>query len=229
MRFRDLILFAKFAAYCIRHGLPTQLLNGERLKFLDVTYVASYDTSDLLFYQKQAALIAQWDKLGYQDKIKEKCKFLDSQVERAWGGQSVPDLKHKPLAVGKRHDLITQSGLNEFAQAIMHNVGLSFNFMATGDGTTDATLGDNDLEHEKARMSLDEFGAYKTATGSVLRYGSFFIPSHETHLVSEIGAFSAAVAGIMMNRALLSLDQRIQHTIFEDFYGVSLTISMSSV
>lgn len=228
MRFRDLILFVKFTAYCIRHGIPTNLFAGEGLRLPDVTYVASYDPSDLLFYQKQAALIAEWDKLGnYEDKIKEKLAFLDSQLERTWQGQYVKE--YKPTKVGKRIDLITQSGLNEFAQAIMHNTGISFNFIATGDGTTDPTLGDNDLENEKARMSLDEFGAYKTAAGSVLRYGSFFIPGHETHLVSEVAAFSAQVAGTMMNRAVLSVDQRIDHVIFENFYGVSLTISMSSV
>ena len=66
--------------------------------------------------------------------------------------------------------------------------------MQVGDGTSVATIGDTKLQSEKFRISMTTDG-FRTAAGTVARYGAVFIPSAPSHTVAESGIFDAPGGG----------------------------------
>lgn len=231
MVWRDLKLFAKFAWHVARHGYPERLQQLDGVQFPDLNYSACYDLSDLPYYTKQYDLARAFVNMADYAKANEIATSIDNRIERMWQGQYIAPTDHKPLMVGKKYDLVLQAGLNSFASAIMENRGTRFNHMATGDGTTEPSLGDLSLEHEMARDSMDEGQAFQFASGSILRWGKIMQPGFATHDVTEAGLVSGPQnkPHFFMNRALFPVEERIKHVVHSDFYAISINISLSSV
>ena len=57
----------------------------------------------------------------------------------------------------------------------------------------------------------------------------YFIPSAPSHTVAESGIFDAAGGGTPLNRTVYPASQRIVHSIFVDFYSLSIALYLSSV
>ena len=91
-----------------------------------------------------------------------------------------------------------------------------FDHYAVGDGTSVATIGDTKLQSEKFRISMTTDG-FRTAAGTVARYGAVFIPSAPSHTVAESGIFDAAGGGTPFNRTVYPASQRIVHSDFRGF------------
>ena len=197
----------------------------------DVNWAACWDIRDYDFVKKLFAKIRIAEEEGNLGKVKE---FLQEGYElklsRKYEGQSILDTPTDPapLEVARKNDVITNQGMGRIVSILVGKTSTRFNHMASGDGTTIATIGDTKLQSEKFSISMTTDG-FMTAAGTVARYGAVFIPSAPSHTVAESGVFDGAAGGVPLNRTLYPSSQRIVHTILADFYSLSIALYLSSV
>ena len=197
----------------------------------DVNWAACWDVRDYAFVKKLFAKIRIAESLGNVSRVKELLQDgYEIKLRRKHEGQSVLDIPTDPapLEVARKNDVITNQGMGRIVSILVGKTSARFNHYASGDGTSVATVGDTRLQSEKFRISMTTDG-FMTAAGTVARYGAVFIPSAPSHTVAESGVFDAASGGTPLNRTLYPSAQRIVHTIFTDFYSLSIALYLSSV
>ena len=200
--------------------------------FKDVNFAACWDVRDYPWVKKQFAKIQTYNDMGYDDKALELEEAIELKMIRMLDGQYVQDIPTdpKPMQASIKLDVITNQGLVRIISVLMRKVAIGFTHYASGDGTSIATIGDTRLQNEKFRISMSTDG-FITAAGTVGRYGAVFIPSAPSHAVSEAGVVDGATApgGTFLNRTLYPSANRIVHTIFEDFYTLSIALYTSAI
>ena len=173
-----------------------------------------------------------YNDLGYDDKALELQEGYELKMIRMLDGQYVQDIPTdpKPMQASIQLDAITNNGLVRLISIAMGKTNIRFTHYASGNGTSVATVGDQQLQQEKFRISMSTDG-FMTAAGTVGRFGAVFIPSAPSHTVSESGVVDVPTApgGTFLNRTLYSQAQRIVHTLFEDFYTLSLALYTSAI
>lgn len=200
--------------------------------FKDVNYAADWDVRDYDWVRKQFAIAQAYNDMGYDDRALEIQESLELKLIRMLDGQYVQDTptNPKPMQAAIQLDAITNNGLVRLISINMGKTNIRFTHYASGDGTATATVGDQQLQAEKFRISMSTDG-FMTAAGTVGRYGAVFIPSAPSHTVTESGVVDVPTApgGTFLNRTLYSGGQRIVHTIFEDFFTLSLALYTSAI
>lgn len=196
----------------------------------DVNFAASWDVRHYEYVWKTARKIQNYNDIGSDDKALEMQEHEELKLIRMLDGQYVQDVPTdpKPVQASIKLDVITNVGLVRVISLATRKTSLGFTHYASGDGTSIATIGDIKLQSEKFRIGMGTDG-FITAAGTVARYGGVFIPSAPSHTVSEAGVVDAATGGTFLNRTLYQSAQRIVHTIFEDFYTLSIALYSSAV
>jgi hypothetical protein len=197
----------------------------------DVNLAALWDARDYPFVKKLFDKIRVAEELGHNDKVHELIETgWEGKVNRMLEGQYVPDTPEnpKPLEVSRKNDVITNQGMGRIVSILVGKTNTRFTHYADGDGIAIATIGDTQLSHERFRIAMTTDG-FMTAAGTVARYGAVMIPSAPSHTVSESGVVDTATGGTFLNRTLYPASQRIVHTIFEDFYSLSIALYLSSI
>ena len=197
----------------------------------DVNWAACWDVRDYEFVTKLFAKIRTAETEGNLSKVKELLQEgYERKLSRKHEGQSVIDTPTDPapLEVARKNDVITNQGMGRIVSILVGKTNTRFDHYASGDGTSVATIGDTKLQSEKFRISMTTDG-FGTAAGTVARYGAVFIPSAPSHTVAESGIFDAAGGGTPLNRTVYPASQRIVHSIFVDFYSLSIALYLSSV
>lgn len=197
----------------------------------DVNWAACWDVRDYEFVTKLFAKIRTAETEGNLSKVKELLQEgYERKLMRKHEGQSVIDIPSDPapLEVARKNDVITNQGMGRIVSILVGKTNTRFDHYASGDGTSVATIGDTKLQNEKFRISMTTDG-FRTAAGTVARYGAVFIPSAPSHTVAESGIFDAAGGGTPLNRTVYPASQRIVHSIFVDFYSLSIALYLSSV
>lgn len=196
----------------------------------DINYAATWDTRDLELVQKQFRKIRLYYKRGDLAKVKE---IWDDGIEkkfiRMWNGQYVQDTPNdpKPLDAVIKNDMLTNPGMVLLCSIIMNNTSARPTHYASGNGVSLPNIAQNRLDSERARISMETDG-FRTSAGTSLRYGAIFFPNFPTHVISESGVTNAPVGGIFLNRTLYSVP-RLTHTIMDDFYTLSITLTMTAI
>jgi hypothetical protein len=198
--------------------------------FKDVNFAACWDLQDYAWVKKQFAKIRAYNDMGYDDKAVELEEAIELKMVRMMDGQYVQDIPNdpKPMQASIKLDVITNQGLVRIISILAKKTTVGFSHYASGDGTSIATIGDTRLQGEKFRISMTTDG-FITAAGTVGRFGAVFIPSAPSHAVSEAGVCDAASGGTFLNRTLYPSASRIVHTIFEDFYTLSIALYTSAI
>jgi hypothetical protein len=196
----------------------------------DLNYAASWDKNDYTYVSRLFKEIQMADDYGEQDIVERLSRSYERKITRKFEGQYIPDIKEDPapIDVSFQKDVITNQGMGRIVSILVGKTNARFNHYASGDGTSVATVGDTRLQSEKFRISMTTDG-FMTAAGTVARYGAVFIPSAPSHTVTEAAVFDSAVGGTPLNRTLYPSSQRIVHTIFVDFYSLSIALYLSSV
>jgi len=198
---------------------------------VDVNWAALWDKRDYDFVKKRFAKIRHYEKIEDGAKVKE---LLENGLERTYirmnEGQYVEDTPSnpKPLQVAKKRDVITTDGMGRLVSIIIGKTIKRFTHYASGNNASPATIGDRTLLSEKARVGMATDG-YATAAGTIARWGAVFFPTFPSHVVAESGIFDAALGGLMLNRTVYQSTQRITHTIFDDFFSLSIAVYLSSI
>jgi hypothetical protein len=197
----------------------------------DVNWAASWDVRDLEFVQKQFTLIRLHESLGDELKVRELLEDgLERKYKRMVEGQYVQDTPTdpKPYQVTVKNDVLTNNGMGRLVSIIIGKVIKRFTHYASGNNSSPATIGDTALLNEIARIGMATDG-YATASGTVARWGAVFLPTFPSHVVAESGIFDEPIGGLMLNRTVYQSTQRITHTIFDDFYSLSIAVYLSSI
>jgi hypothetical protein len=197
----------------------------------DITYAASWDKRDLPYMQKLFAKIRYYESIEDEGKVLELVENdYERKISRVWNGQYVQDTPDnpRPMEAVTTPNILTSNGMALLARLFMIKTTLRYNHYASGNGTTIAQMGDIQLQSEQARIGIDTDG-FDTPAGTIARWGAIFIPTFPSHVISEAGVFNAASGGTMLNRTVYPSTQRITHTIFVDFYTLSISVSLTSV
>ena len=200
--------------------------------FKDVNYAAGWALEDYNWVKRQFAKIQAYNDLGYDDRALELQESYELKMIRMLDGQYVQDTptNPRPMQASIKIDVITNQGLVRIISLLAKKTVTGFTHYASGNGTTIATIGDSRLQSERFRISMTTDG-FITAAGTVARYGAVFIPSAPSHSVSEAGVVDGAIApgGTFLNRTLYTAANRVVHTIFEDFYTLSIALYSSAI
>ena len=196
----------------------------------DLNYGASWDIKDYNYVHKLFQTIQVADDYGEEDIVERLSRGYERKITRKYEGQYIADIKEDPapIAVSFKKDVITNQGMGRIVSILVGKTNTRFDHYASGDGTSVATIGDTKLQSERFRISMTTDG-FRTAAGTVARYGAVFIPSAPSHTVAESGIFDAAGGGTPLNRTVYPASQRIVHSIFVDFYSLSIALYLSSV
>jgi hypothetical protein len=197
----------------------------------DFNWAVSWDVRDYDYVKKQIDLIRHYENEDNQGKVKELLQDgLEAKYNRMLEGQYVPDTPTdpKPYQVSFKRDVLTNNGMGRLVSIIIGKVIKRFSHYASGNNASPATIGDTALLSEKARIGMSTDG-YATASGTVARWGAVFLPTFPSHVVAESGVFDEGIGGLMLNRTVYQSTQRITHTIFDDFYSLSIAVYLSSI
>jgi hypothetical protein len=196
----------------------------------DVNYAATWEKCDYLYVKKLFAKIQIAEDYDDVGEVKELVEKYETKLRRRYNDQYVQDTPSDPAPtdVAVKNDVITNQGMGRLVSIIIGKTNERFLHYASGAGTSVATIGDQKLQDEKFRISMATDG-FRTAAGTVARYGAVFIPSAPSHTVAESGVVTTATGGTFLNRTVYPSSQRVVHTIFENFFSLSLALYMSSV
>ena len=196
----------------------------------DLNYAAAWDLNDYTYVSRLFKEIQIANDYGEDDIVENLSRGYERKITRKYEGQYIPDIKEDPAPteVSFKKDVITNQGMGRLVSIIIGKTNERFLHYASGDGTSVATIGDTKLQNEKFRISMATDG-FRTAAGTVARYGAVIIPSAPSHVVAESGVVTTAMGGTFLNRTLYPAAQRVTHTIFQDFFSVSIALYLSSV
>lgn len=196
----------------------------------DINYAAAWEKCDYIFVRKLFAKIQIAEDIGDVGKVRELTEKYETKLRRRYNGQYVQDTPSDPAPtdVAVKNDVITNQGMGRLVSIIIGKTNDRFLHYASGAGTSVATIGDTKLQDEKFRISMATDG-FRTAAGTVARYGAVFIPSAPSHTVAESGVVTTATGGTFLNRTVYPASQRVVHTIFENFFSLSVALYLSSV
>jgi hypothetical protein len=196
----------------------------------DLNYVGCWDTSDYRYVSRLFKEIQIAEDNGEEDIVENLSRGYERKITRKFEGQYIPDIKEDPapVDVSFKKDVITNQGMGRLVSIIIGKTNDRFLHYASGAGTSVATIGDTKLQDEKFRISMATDG-FRTAAGTVARYGAVFIPSAPSHTVAESGVVTTATGGTFLNRTVYPASQRVVHTILENFYSLSVALYLSSV
>jgi hypothetical protein len=200
----------------------------------DVNFAAKWDLTDYEYCWKTARKMQALNDAGseYDDKLIELQEHEELKLIRMLDGQYVQDIPTdpKPTQAAIKIDVVTNQGLVRVVSVLTNKTTQRFTHYASGDGQRVATSADTKLLNEKFRISMGTDG-FITAAGTVARYGAVFIPSAPSHTIAEAGVVDSATpgSGTFLNRTLYLGAQRIVHTIFEDFYTLSIALYSSAI
>ena len=194
--------------------------------FKDVNFAALWDTRDYDYAHKLFRKI----ETAEEERSTDLAENYELKLIRMLDGQYVQDTPTdpKPLQAAIKLDVITNNGLVRIISILIGKTNIRFTHYASGDGATIATVGNTALQSEKFRISMATDG-FRTAAGTVGRYGAVFIPSAPSHTVAEAGVVDQATGGTFLNRTLYASAQRIVHTIFLDFFTLSIALYSSAI
>jgi hypothetical protein len=196
----------------------------------DLNYAAGWDLNDYNYVSRLFKEIQLASDYGEDDIVESLSRGYERKITRKYEGQYIPDIKEDPapVDVSFKKDVITNQGMGRLVSIIIGKTQERFLHYASGQGTSVATIGDTKLQDEKFRISMATDG-FRTAAGTVARYGAVIIPSAPSHTVAESGVVTTAVGGTFLNRTLYPSSQRVVHTIFENFFSLSIALYLSSV
>ena len=196
----------------------------------DLNYCAGWDVKDYGYVSRLFKEIQLASDYGEDDIVENLSRGYERKITRKFEGQYIPDIKEDPapVQVSFKKDVITNQGMGRLVSIIIGKTQERFLHYASGDGTSVATVGDTKLQNEKFRISMATDG-FRTTAGTVARYGAAIIPSAPSHIVAESGVVTTATGGTFLNRTLYPSSQRVVHTIFQNFFSLSIALYLSSV
>ena len=200
------------------------------MRGVDLNLAAAWDLRDYNHVKKQFQEMQIASDYDDEEEVHRLSIAYEEKIIRKYNDQTLVDTPDDPAPtdVSLMPDVITNQGMGRLVSIIIGKTQERFLHYATGQGTSVATIGDFKLQDEKFRISMATDG-FRTAAGTVARYGAVIIPSAPSHTVSESGVVTTAVGGTFLNRTLYPAAQRVSHTIFENFFSVSIALYLSSV
>jgi hypothetical protein len=175
----------------------------------DKTYASLFDKSDYPLLLKMAEKIRITHNQNLTSDFYAMCEdsWNDKRPILEIGNKTI-----EPIGTSKADDLVVTAGINQLLDQILGISLVRWQYMGKGTGVTAPAAAQTALVTEVTpRIDMSLFG-WRENAGSTLRFAGIGSESVATITINEAGIFTAASAGIMLNRNMFS-NSPLTHTI----------------
>ncbi len=189
----------------------------------DTAYASLFDKKDLPYIYRLAEEVRTTHN---QDLVNS----FNNTLEKKWNDHhptlEIGNKNIEMLQVSKADDLIVTVGINQCIDQILGASVLRWQNMASGSGTTAASIGQTALVTQLFVIDMSSSG-WREYAGASLRFAGIFGESLATHTVNE-AAISRSDGAVILNRNMFS-NFPISHTINVTGYVISCVIEFVPV